>query len=438
MSSPAREDPPPPASGGLRAAWRQPVTPGGPTLGALAVSAYAPALLWSVALAGVLPVLALLALRIGATPGQAALVVSLHGLSSMVLGMPAGMLTERIGERRAMTGAALLGAVAMAVVAVTDSVPLLALGVMMLGAAACVFMLARQSYLTGAFPRHQLARAMSTLGGMARVGFFVGPVVAAGAISLWGLRGPVVVSLVLLALLSLATLRLPALPGEERVVRSSPRRAGSAPVRMRDVVREHRRTIVTLGFGFVLCAAARSSRTVLMPLWGAHIGVSEELISLLVGLAGLVEVLTFYPAGLIMDRVSRRANAIPSMAILGLGIALVPLTGTAGALALVVVVIGFGNGLGSGIVMTLSGDAAPERGRTSFLAVMRTLSDAGAAGGPLVLSGVTAVAGLAAGVWAASAFGFGAAAAFARWVPRARPAGPARTGPTRVSPARRR
>ncbi|ACV05323.1 MFS transporter [Kytococcus sedentarius] len=394
--------------------WGTPLTPGGPTLRQLALSAYAPMLLWSVALAGTLPVLPLIAMRLGATAGQAALIVALQGVAAMAVGIPAGMATERIGERRAMTGAGALSALAMLLVLTTSSLAVLSLGVVMLGCSTSVFMLARQSYLTSAFPRRQLARAMSTLGGMARIGFFVGPML--GALAIWqvGVRGPVAVSLALLLVLTLTTLWLPRLPGEAAS-------KATRPPPMRGVITGHWRTFTTLGVGVVLCAAARGSRTVIMPLWGHHIGVDDSVISLIVGLAGLLETLTFYPAGVLMDRVSRRANAIPSMAILGAGIALVPLSGSALTLALAAVVIGFGNGLGSGLVMTLSGDVAPEVGRTSFLAVMRTLADGGNASGPLVISGVTVLGGLGAAIVVAACFGFGASAAFARWVPRGRP-----------------
>lgn len=396
-----------------RGRWSTPVTDGGPTLGQLALSAYVPMLLWSVALAGALPVIPLIALRLGATQGEAALVVALQGVAAMATGIPAGMATERVGERRAMTAAGVLAVVAMGLVATTGSRAVLTVGVLLLGVATSVFMLARQSYLTSAFPRHQLARAMSTLGGMARIGFFVGPLLGALAIWLVGVRGPAVVSTVLLVVLTVVTTRLPALPGESAT-------RAARPPRMRGVAADHWRTLATLGLGVVLCAAARGSRNVVMPLWGHHIGVGDETISLVVGLAGLLETLTFYPAGLLMDRVSRRANAIPSMAVLGLGIALVPVAGSAATLAVAAGVIGLGNGLGSGLVMTLSGDVAPERGRTSFLALMRTLADGGAAAGPLVVSAVTAAVGLAPAVLTAACFGFGASAAFARWVPRRR------------------
>ena len=128
--------------------WTTPLTPGGPTLRQLALSAYAPMLLWSVALAGTLPVLPLIAMRLGATAGQAALIVALQGVAAMAVGIPAGMATERIGERRAMTGAGVLSAVAMLLVLTTSSLAVLSLGVVMLGCSTSVFMPVSYTHLT--------------------------------------------------------------------------------------------------------------------------------------------------------------------------------------------------------------------------------------------------------------------------------------------------
>jgi MFS family permease len=97
-------------------------------------------------------------------------------------------------------------------------------------------------------------------------------------------------------------------------------------------------------------------------------------------------------------------------------------------LTLVAMLMGLGNGIGSGIVMTLSADVSPEIGRPTFLGLWRELSDTGQGLGPLILSGVTAVAGLAglvAGVIVSGAVGFAAAAVLWVFIPR-RPARPDR------------
>jgi MFS family permease len=80
--------------------------------------------------------------------------------------------------------------------------------------------------------------------------------------------------------------------------------------------------------------------------------------------------------------------------------------------------MGFGNGIGSGIVMTLAADTSPEIGRPKFLGLWRELSDTGQGIGPLILSGMTAVAGLAAGITVSGVAGFAAAAAMWAFIPR--------------------
>ena len=102
---------------------------------------------------------------------------------------------------------------------------------------------------------------------------------------------------------------------------------------------------------------------------------------------------------------------------------------SAWAVVLTAMLMGFGNGIGSGIVMTLSADVSPEIGRPKFLGLWREFSDAGQGVGPLILSGVTAVAGLVAGVIVSGTVGFAAAAVLWAFIPRRAPGqGKARGG----------
>ncbi len=80
--------------------------------------------------------------------------------------------------------------------------------------------------------------------------------------------------------------------------------------------------------------------------------------------------------------------------------------------------MGFGNGIGSGIVMTLGADISPPVGRPTFLGIWRELADAGAGIGPVILSAVTAVAGLASGIVVSGIVGFAAAGALWAWIPK--------------------
>jgi MFS family permease len=300
------------------------------------------------------------------------------------------------------------------------------IGVLLLGAASSVFSLARQSYLTEAVPAYMRARALSTLGGSLRVGVFVGPFIGAGAMQFFGLNGAYYVSLVAVIGAGIIAYRVPELDLHEV------RGAGVAKVTTVGLIKDYWRVFLTLGTGVLLLSAIRQTRQVVIPLWASHLGLSPTASSIIYGIAGAIDMLTFYPAGHVMDRFGRRWVAVPCMLIMGLSFLLMPLTTGVITLALVSMLMGFGNGIGSGIVMTLGADTSPSVGRPTFLGLWRELADAGSGLGPVLLSVVTAAAGLGAGIVVSGLVGFAAAAALWKWIPRRKADAP--TAATAVSP----
>jgi MFS family permease len=172
-------------------------------------------------------------------------------------------------------------------------------------------------------------------------------------------------------------------------------RAAAAASSTMSVLWAHRRTYLTLGLGIMVIGAARSARLVLVPLWAAHVGLSASATAVVFGITGGVEMLLFYPAGSVMDRYGRLWVAVPCVVLLGIGFTLLPLTGSLAAVVAVSTLAAVGNGIGSGIVMTLGADNAPEVGRSQFLGGWRFMSVIGGSGAPLLISVVTASAGLA-------------------------------------------
>jgi MFS family permease len=385
-------------------------------LRSIAVTAYGPATLFGLAQGSMLPVIALSAIDRGASPSIAALIGALLGIGSIVTNIPSGILATRIGERKSMLVAAIATAAGLAVCLVdlgrgAGALLVYAAGILLIGAASSVYSLARQSYLTEMVPGHMRARALSALGGTMRLGIFLGPFLGAGAMELWGLPGAYYVSLAATAGAGVIVYRVPDLELSDQ------RRAAAAQVTTRSVLRGYWRTFVTLGAGVLLLSAIRQTRQVVIPLWATHIGLSPTASSVIYGVAGAIDVLTFYPAGKVMDVYGRRWVAVPSAIIMGISFLLMPATHGAVTLAFTAMIMGFGNGIGSGIVMTLAADISPEAGRPTFLGIWRELADAGSGAGPVILSVVTAVAGLAAGIVVSGSAGFAAAAALWIWAP---------------------
>jgi len=155
----------------------------------IAVPAFGPSVLFGTATGAMMPVIALRAMELGASPALAGFMTALIGLGGLISNLPAALLTARIGERRAILAAAGLGAFGGLVCLAVEEARWLAVGVVLLGAVSAVFMLARQGYLTERVPVAMRARALATLGGSSRIGVFIGPFLASGFIHLWGLRG---------------------------------------------------------------------------------------------------------------------------------------------------------------------------------------------------------------------------------------------------------
>ncbi|HLS51588.1 MAG TPA: MFS transporter, partial [Burkholderiaceae bacterium] len=361
----------------------------------------------------IFPVIALSAKALGASSAIAGLIVALIGLGSLLNNIPAALITARYGERRAMIAASVFSVFALLFCLLAQTVWVLGLGVFMIGMATSVFLLARQTFLIEAVPIALRARAMSTLGGTMRIGLFIGPFVGAGFMHFMGLSGAYIAAIVALigtGILSFAIPDLPSTSATQSTTRKKPA--------LSQLAKTHSRTYLTLGSACALVAAIRACRQIVIPLWAVHIGLDAATTAVVYGLMGAVDMLLFYPAGKIMDRHGRHYIALASMGLMGS--ALISLIFTHSLIPFVIfsLLLGFGNGIGSGLIMTVGADASPAQGRNQFLGMWRFITDLGTGGGPLLLSGLTAVAGLASGLVGIGGLGFVAAAMFWRWLPR--------------------
>ncbi|MER7073491.1 MFS transporter [Terrabacter sp. NPDC000476] len=401
----------------------------GGRLRAIALSAYGPTLLGSTGAGAVSPIVAVSARELGASVGVAALLVAMMGVGQLLGDLPSGALAARIGERRALLAAAVIEAVGMLLAALAGGLVQLFAGVLVIGLAGSLFGLARQAYLTEAVPVALRARALSTLGGVHRIGYFVGPFIGSLVIGRWGIGSAYAIGVVASAAAFTLVLLAPDITArhDEGALRSAPRSVAS-------VLLQHRHVLLTLGTGAMCVAGARAIREALVPLWAESVGFSPAQTSLVFGVAGAIDMALFYPSGWLMDRYGRVAAAVPSMLVLGLGMALLPLATSLVAVTAAATVLGIGNGLGAGLIMTLGADASPADGRAQFLGGWRLCADLGRAAGPLVLSGLSAVMTLGASAVVLGAGAVVGAGWLRLWVPRHDPTRRGTGGRPRAAP----
>jgi MFS family permease len=403
-------------------------------LRSVAVAAFAPATLFGLAQGAMLPAIAPSAFARGASTSIVALIGALLGIGSIVTNIPSGILATRVGERQAMLVAAAVTILGLSLCILdlgpsTGSLMVYGMGVLLIGAASSVYNLARQSYLTEMVPAQMRARALSTLGGTQRIGIFLGPFLGAGATAVWGLSGSYCIGIAAIIAAGVIVHSVPDLELSEE------HRVAAAQVTTAGVLKRYWPMFLTLGAGVMLLSAIRQARQVVIPLWAHHLGLSPATSSLIYGIACAIDALTFYPAGKVMDVHGRRWVAVPCAMVLGGAFMLMPLTHGMLTLTLVAMLMGFGNGIGSGIVTTLGADTSPAIGRLTFLGIWREVSDVGTSMGPVVLSAITALAGLGTGIIASGGVGFAAAVVLWVWIPRYRIADGAARAPA-VNPSR--
>ena len=384
----------------------------------IALTAYGPTALVSIGTGAIVPLIALSARDLGASLGTAALIVALAGIGQLIGDLPAGALAARIGEKYALMAACAVDAVALLgafLAGRADSLVGLGAAVFVTGLANAVFSLARQAYLTEAVPIHARARAMSTLGGVFRLGSFVGPFAGALVVSRFSIGAAYAFAA---AMSLLAAVLVAFLPDVGRTRGSA---SGEPAVRqpsVASVLTQHRRVLLTLGLGVLVISAVRASRQVIIPLWADSIGIGPAATSVIFGISAGVDLLMFDPGGAVMDRFGRVWVAVPSMIIMGLGLLLLPLTTSALTITLVACLLGFGNGISSGIVLTLGADTSPDVGRAQYLGGWRLCADLGNTLGPLIISAITAVASLMLAALVMGGLAWVGAAWLARLVPR--------------------
>ncbi len=372
---------------------------------------YLPSLCFEIAVGAITPMIALHGLDLGASAGLAGVLAAMLAIGQILGDVPAGALAARVGDRRAMLIASAVSLVALAACAMAGTTWLLGVAVLVTGAANAVFMLARQAYLTEITPPVFRARALSTLGGVGRIGLFVGPFAGALVVYLAGTAAAFWLAFGVVVVTAAVVYVVPDVATPEGP-------ATGAPVSLWRVMVDHRRLYLTLGLAVLLVGATRSARQVVLPLWGDHLGLEPAATSLVFGLSSLVDTAMFYPAGKLMDRRGRLWVSVPSMVALGVFVAVLPAAGSVGWFTAVAMAMGLANGVGSGMIMTLGADVAPPGIRAQFLGVWRLFGDSGAAAGPLVVAAGAALGSLSAGIVVAGGLGLLAAAVLGITVPR--------------------
>jgi len=356
----------------------------------LILPVYLPTFLISLAGGILIPVLPLYLRDFNAGYGLVGLVLSGQAIGMLVGDIPGSMMMRWLGQRRAMIVGLSLVAISTLTLFYASSIPEAFLYRFLSGIGFSIFGVSRHAYIAENAAIGIRGRAVALFGGINRIGRFSGPAIGGMIGSAFSLRVPFLAAgFSLAAALLLVVIMLPKTQATLLREKGSPKTYSHA---LWTTVRQQYRVLTTVGVGLLFAQMVRTGRDVLIPLYGADVlGLDVAQIGWISTFASTIDMLLFYPVGVIMDRFGRKFAIVPSFLIQGIGLTLIPLTSSFGNLAAVAGLVGFGNGLGSGTMMTLGADLAPAASRGEFLGIWRLIGDTGFMAGPVV-AGVVASA----------------------------------------------
>ncbi len=372
----------------------------------LVLAVYLPTALLSFGQGLLLATLPLFAATYDVSYGIISFVVGAAALGTLLTDVPAGAFLAKIGLRRAMLGGSSL--VAVSTVLLVFDLPLgmvIALR-LVAGIGTAVWGLSRHAYIAAAIPVAMRGRAVSVFGGINRIGVLGGPAIGGVLAQVFGLQSAFVAS-GLMASAAFALSYIVVKVGANVATTSTRRTRWTLVGRL---FQTNGRDLAAASVAQVFAQMIRAGRQLIIPLYGAEVvGLELAEIGLVMTAATVLDVAMFVPAGVLMDRFGRKVAAVPSFAVMAVGVALIPLTSSYAGLMAAAMVIGFGNGLGSGTMMTLGADLAPPEAAGEFLGLWRLVGDAGAVGGPLIVGVMAAAFGLEGSAYALAVVGTAAA-----------------------------
>lgn len=331
--------------------------------------------------------------------------VSAAALGTLVTDVPAGALLGWIGLRRAMIAGTGLVAFGTTAVMFQDTYDVFVSLRLLAGVGTALWGLSRHALIAESIAPAERGRAISIFGGINRIGVFGGPAIGGFIGTAFGLRAPFLISgLLATVALGVAIFIVPATVGvPAKISRGQRWHVVGA------LIRTNGRDLGAASVAQVFAQMIRQGRQFIVPLYGAQqVGLDVAQIGLIMTSAAILDVAMFFPAGIVMDKFGRKVAAVPSFAVMAVGVSLIPFADSFPSLLAAAMVIGFGNGLGSGTMMTLGADLAPRGATGEFLGLWRLIGDGGQVGGPLLVGLMAGALGLANSAFALAAIGVAA------------------------------
>lgn len=370
-------------------------------LGALVAPAYIPVFFLAFSWAAVTPVLPQYLGGLGAGVATIGLVVSMKGFGQLTSDLPGGFIIARWGLRRIVVTSYIFSIIVNAVLFCVRGIPWIAAFVFISGFFTSILITAIMTLVRTTVVAGMRGRALSGVGGAVRVGMLIGPVAGGiiaerlGVPAIFLIRAAAFGAGLMSYLISDRHAPDDISSGVGHGTTVIPRRDRTSIAhgiaQLRKGLTDRWYTVLIVGFAILVLSILRSSREVILPLWGERLLLSPTRIGIAMSVGASFDLLLFIPSGIISDRFGRKAAV--TICLVGFSVGLLVILPAQGVplYLLATVIVGIGNGFGAGINMTTGTDLAPGGAVAEFLGLWRLYGDLGAAAGPAIVGALSAV-----------------------------------------------
>lgn len=319
-------------------------------------------------------ILTVYATSLGASAALAGTTISAFGAARLLVSVPAGMISERLGRVRIMlTGLILVSAASFLALAV-HNMAMLIVCLLIQGVGSACYGTAALSAVTDRGTPLTRVRDMAAYQTATQIGLSIGPGLGGLSAAAWGYGAPFAAQGTMALIAFLAVTRIPA-DNIARPAKEELASAGGLFLLIAGVA----------GLSYAMFFGRVASTWILMPLiankiFGMGIGTIGALLT--VGAIANLVILRFIPYfvrryGRLLVMIGANASILLSFAILAFavrGAMLWPFT----------IIMGMGTGLMSALVTAYAADAAPPGRVGAVMGTMRMTTDLGAITGPIL------------------------------------------------------
>jgi DHA1 family multidrug resistance protein-like MFS transporter len=334
------------------------------------------------------------------------LVLAVNNSMRMLLGFPAGVITDRWGRKPFITAGMLITAAGALVSWSASKVEMLFIGQALVGIGAALYATAALSMVVDLADETNRSKATGLYMMGYHLGTVFGPGVGGWLAYRYGANSPFLMFSILAAMAAIAAIFLTReTHPPQRVVAShrvepadtlrvnlagvAPRPAGTGlrpagtGLRLREVLT--RNLSITYLINFAFRFGFNGLMWTILPLMIADLGLDSRVTGFIFMTLGGLSMLFFFPSGVLADRLGRRTVMLPGAVMGALAFLIFRWANTLPWIIAASAFLGISGGFISTIPAALVGDFAPEEIRGTAMGVYRSIGDLGLALSPAIL-----------------------------------------------------